>query len=290
MPIAVVGEIHIGGDGVARGYLNRPELTAERFIHHSFDGEHAQRLYRTGDLARFLPDGNIEFLGRSDNQVKIRGYRIELGEIESVLSQHSGVREAVVLPSEDRLGDKQLVAYVIPEESAPAVSDLRAFLQAKLPDYMMPIAFIFLDTLPLTPNGKIDGTALPPVVRDTVSLDQIYVAPGNASEQTIADIWDEVLGRKRIGIHDNFFDLGGHSLKATQVVSRLRKAFQSDIPLRHMFEFPTIRELAAAINGREEKQTVNPKNQDLLATEIEAMTEPEPQRLLFEKHARSGNA
>jgi amino acid adenylation domain-containing protein len=262
VPVSVAGELYIGGDGLARGYRNRPELTAERFIYHSFDGEPGQRLYRTGDLARYLSDGNIEFLGRVDNQVKIRGYRIELGEIEIALSEHNGVREAVLFSSEDHPGDKQLVAYVVPKESAPAVSDLREFLKAKLPDYMVPTAFIFLDTLPLTPNGKLDRNALPPLVRNPVGLDQIYVAPSNASEQAIADIWAEILGVKRPGVHDNFFDLGGHSLKATQVVSRLRKALQSDIPLRHMFEFPTIRELAAAISGREEEQTANPKELD----------------------------
>src|SRR4029077_3404405 len=188
VPISVAGELYIGGDGLARGYLNRPELTTERFIYHSFDSEPAQRLYKTGDLARYWPDGNIEFLGRTDNQVKIRGYRIELGEIEIVLSQHTGVGKAVVVPSQDHVGDKQLVAYIIPKESAPAVGDLRAFLKAKLPDYMVPSMLVFLDTLPLTPNGKVDHSALPSPDRDVADSKQAYVAPGNAREKAIADI------------------------------------------------------------------------------------------------------
>jgi amino acid adenylation domain-containing protein len=250
VPIGVVGEIHIGGDGVARGYLNRPELTAERFIYHSFDGEQVQRLYRTGDLARYLPDGNIEFLGRTDNQVKIRGYRIELGEIEAVLAQHPRVRESIVIASEDSGGDKRLVAYIVPRESAPTTNELRAHLKVKLPDYVVPSLLVFLDTLPLTRNGKVDHSALPSPDRDSADLERLYIAPRNASEQAIANIWVEILGVKRIGVHDNFFDLGGHSLKATQVVSRLLKAFQREIPLRHLFEFPTIAKLAAVIDSK----------------------------------------
>jgi amino acid adenylation domain-containing protein len=278
-PIGVVGEIYIGGDGVARGYLNQPALTAERFIYHSFDGEPAQRLYRTGDLARYLPDGNIEFLGRLDDQVKIRGYRIELGEIEAVLTQNPAVRESAVITREDRAGDKQLVAYMVPKESAPAASELRTFLKAKLPEYMVPSAFVVLDSLPLTPNGKVDRQALPEPDRGSADLEQVYVAPRNASEQAIADIWAEILGVKRIGVHDNFFDRGGHSLKATQIVSRLRKMFGSEIPLRYMFQFPTIAELAAVIDSTTKTQS-NDEKLDGLLTEIEAMAEIEAQRLV----------
>ena len=279
VPIGVVGEIHIGGDGVARGYLNRPELTAERFIYHSFDGEPAQRLYRTGDLARYLPDGNIEFLGRTDNQIKIRGFRVELGEIEAVLAQHPRVREAIVIAGEDSNGDKRLVAYIVPRQSAPTTNELRAHLKAKLPDYMVPSALVFLDSLPLTPNGKVDHSALPSPDRDAADSKQLYVAPGNASEQAIADIWVEILGVKRIGVHDNFFDLGGHSLKATQVVSRLRDMFQCAIPLRHMFEFPTISELAAAIDSKAIDE-LNGDKLDRLLGEVEEMSEEEAQKLL----------
>jgi len=248
VPIGVVGEIYIGGDGVARGYLNRPELTAERFISHSFDGEPEQRLYKTGDLARYLPDGNIEFVGRSDNQVKIRGYRIELGEIEPVLAQHPAVRESVVIAREDSAGNKRLVAYIVAKESVPATSDLRTYLKAKLPEYMVPGAFVIIESFPLTPNGKVDRKALPFPDRDPALLEQVYVAPRNSVEEIIAGIWAEILGINQIGVHENFFELGGHSLKATQVVSRLRRAFHSEIPLRHMFEFPTIAELAAVID------------------------------------------
>src|SRR4029077_4580476 len=235
---------------LARGYLNRPELTAETFIANPFSSEPGARLYRTGDLARYKSDGNIEFLGRTNNQVKIRGYRIELGEIEAVLTQHPAVRESAVIAREDRAGDKQLVAYIVPRESAPAISELRADLKAKLPEYMVPSAFMVLDSLPLTSNGKVDRKALPSPDRDSADLERLYIGPRNASEQAIADIWVEILGVKRIGVHDNFFDRGGHSLKATQIVSRLRKMFRSEIPLRYMFEFPTIAKLAAVIDSK----------------------------------------
>jgi len=296
VPIGVAGELYIDGDGLARGYLNRPELTAENFIANPFSADSTSRLYKTGDLTRYLPDGNIEFLGRVDNQVKIRGYRIELGEIEAVLAQHPGVREAIVLAREDKAADpstglgtgKQLAAYIVPKESAPATSELRAYLKAKLPDYMVPSAFAIRNCLPLTPNGKVDRKALASLAADDFESAPVYIAPRTAAEEIIGRTWAEILGRKRIGIHDNFFDLGGHSLKATQVVSRLRKAFRSEIPLRHMFEFPTIAELANAISGSEDQQTTNPKDIDLLLTEIEAMSEEEAQKLLSQKTAARG--
>jgi acyl-CoA synthetase (AMP-forming)/AMP-acid ligase II/acyl carrier protein len=264
VPIGVVGEIYIGGDGVASGYLNRPELTAERFIYHSFDGGPEQRLYKSGDLARYLPDGNIEFLGRIDNQVKIRGYRIELGEIETVLAQHPAVRESAVMAREDKPGDpstalgtgKQLVAYVVPKESAPAFSDLRVHLKAKLPDYMVPSAFVILESFPLTANGKVDRKALPPPDPDSADMEQLYVAPRNATEQIIAGIWAEILGRKPIGVHDNFFDLGGHSLLVTQILNRLRSRLKVQLPLRRMFEAPTIAELAEDVALMSERDVI----------------------------------
>ena len=249
VPIGIIGEIYVGGAGVARGYLNRPELTAERFIYHSFDGELAKRLYRTGDLARYLPDGNIEFVGRADKQVKIRGYRIELGEVEAVLGQHPAIQQAVVLAREDTPGDKRLAAYVVAApDAAISAHELRSYLQQKLPEYLVPSSFIVLESLPLTPNGKVDHEALPEP-DNCLAEAQAYTAPRNAVEEIIAGIWSKILGAKQIGVHDNFFDLGGHSLKATQVVSRLRKAFRSEIPLRHLFEFPTIAELAAVIDS-----------------------------------------
>jgi acyl carrier protein len=287
VPIGVIGEIYIGGGGVARGYLNRPELTAERFIHHSFDGAPAQRLYRTGDLGRYLPDGNIEFLGRIDNQVKIRGYRIEPGEIEAVLARHPAVQEAEIVTRDDGAGDKLLVAYIVPAASAPAASVFRAYLKAKLPDYMVPSAFVVLESFPLTANGKVDRNALPPPRRDTVSLDHVYVGARSAVEETIAGVWSEVLGISQIGIYDNFFDLGGHSLKATQVLARLRKLFQSEIPLRHLFEFPTIAELSAVIDAKTIANLTDDKLDGLL-TEIDAMSEEEVQKLLAQKTAPIG--
>ena len=229
-PVGVAAELCIGGESQARDYLNRPELTAEKFIPDPFSSKPGARLYKTGDLARYLPDGNIEFLGRIDNQVKIHGYRIELGEIEAVLAQHSRVRESIVIAGEGSAGDKRLVAYIVPRESAPTTNELRAHLKAKLPDYMVPSAFVFLDMLPLTSNGKVDHRALPSKDHDVADSKQAYVAPGNASEQAIADIWVEILGVKRIGVHDNFFDLGGHSLLATQVRNRLRSRLNVATP------------------------------------------------------------
>jgi len=251
VPIGVAGELYICGDGLARGYLHRPDFTKERFIANPFSTQAGARLYKTGDQARYLAHGNIEFLGRTDNQVKIRGYRIELGEIEAVLTQHPAVRESAVIAREDRAGDKQLVAYIVPRASAPAISELRAHLKAKLPDYMVPSAFVFLDMLPLTSNGKVDHRALPSKDHDVADSKQAYVAPGNASEQAIADIWVEILAVKRIGVHDNFFELGGHSLLATKVVNRLRSRLKVELSLRRMFEAPTIAELAEDVAANE---------------------------------------
>jgi len=248
VPIGVTGEIYIGGEGVARGYLNQPELTAEKFIYHSFEGEPARRLYRTGDLARYLADGNIEFLGRSDNQVKLRGYRIELGEIEAVLGQHPMVQSSVVVVREDTPGDKRLVGYVVtqPGESFDA-AEVRKYLKQKLPEYMIPSALVLLDELPLTPNGKVDRKALPAPDQGRPELGNVYQAPCTAVEEALASIWSELLKVDQVGIHDNFFDLGGHSLLATQIVSRVRSCLSVELPLRTLFEKPTIEQMAAAI-------------------------------------------
>jgi amino acid adenylation domain-containing protein len=245
--IGVAGELFIGGEGLARGYRNRPEATAEKFLPNPFSNEPGHRLYRTGDSARYLPDGNIEFLGRIDNQVKIRGFRIELGEIETVLEQHSGVGQAVVLAWGDTSSDKQLVAYVVPSQAlSPSTTKLRDFLTTKLPLYMVPSAFVFLEAIPLTPNGKIDRRALP--APDRVRPETVTFVPArNPIEEVVAGIWTEVLNLERIGVHDNFFELGGHSLLATRVISRLRRAFQRDFPLRLLFDAPTIASLAELI-------------------------------------------
>ncbi|MEH2192519.1 MAG: amino acid adenylation domain-containing protein [Nostoc sp.] len=239
------GELHIGGIGLARGYLNRPELTTEKFISNPFSSEVGARLYKTGDLARYLSDGNIEFLGRIDHQVKIRGFRIELGEIEAVLSQHPRLIQTLVIAREDVPGDKQLVAYIVPNpEQIPSQMELRRFLETRLPEYMVPGFFVFLESLPLNPNGKIDRRALPAPDISDIRLLSNFVPPQNATEEVLAGIWVKVLRLQEVGIHDNFFELGGHSLLATQVISRVRQAFQIDIPLQVLFENPTIATLA----------------------------------------------
>jgi long-subunit acyl-CoA synthetase (AMP-forming) len=242
LPLGITGEIYIGGVGVARGYLNRPKLTTEKFIVNPF-GE--GKLYKTGDLARYLPDGNIQFIGRIDNQIKIRGYRIELGEIETVLNQHIQVKESLVIARENEQKDKQLVAYIISDQKAILTSDdLRKYLQEKLPEYMIPTAYIPLEVFPLTPNGKIDRKALPKPARQH-SLNTEIILPQTETEKKLAKIWQEVLRLdKEISINDNFFDLGGHSLSATQIVSRIRHKFIVELPLRYLFQFPTIAQLS----------------------------------------------
>jgi amino acid adenylation domain-containing protein len=251
-PIGVIGELYIGGAGVTHGYLNRPELTADRFVKNPFRDNGAGLIYGTGDLARMLPDGNIECLGRIDNQIKLRGFRIELGEIEAVLDLHSSVRETVVIARENHRGDKGLAAYVVPnQETKITTSDLRNFLKEKLPDYMIPFAFVVLDSLPLTPNGKVDRKALPEPDSGRPELDDSFISARTPLEEVLAGIWREVLGRNQVGVHDNFFDLGGHSLLATQVISRLRKVFEVEIPLRILFESATVEKLAFALLQRE---------------------------------------
>ncbi|MBD2253936.1 amino acid adenylation domain-containing protein [Nostoc parmelioides FACHB-3921] len=247
VPIGVPGELYIGGVSLARGYLKRPELTQEKFIPNPFEQGQGSRLYKTGDLARYLPDGNIEYLGRIDNQVKIRGFRIELGEIEAALSQYRDVQAACIIPREDTPGDKRLVAYVVAHQDSPTtMSELRQFLKAKLPDYMVPSAFVMLDALPLTPSGKVDRRALPAPDLDNEITDK-YVAPRNPTEELLAQIWAQVLKVEKVGIHDNFFDLGGHSLLATQLISRIRNVFKVELPLRELFASAKISELARSL-------------------------------------------
>ncbi|HKS73594.1 MAG TPA: amino acid adenylation domain-containing protein [Terriglobales bacterium] len=242
VPIGAAGELYIGGEGVARGYLNRPELTSERFIGNPFVDSDDARLYKTGDLARYSSDGDVHYLGRTDFQVKVRGFRIELGEIEAVLGQHSSVQQNAVVVREDVPGDRRLVAYVVPVAGQSAsTNDLRSFLKASLPEYMVPGAFVILDSLPLTPNGKVDRKALP--APEPVAAEN-FVAPQTEIEQAIAEIWEAVLHTSPIGVHANFFELGGHSLLATQVVSRIQKQFGAHLPLRSFFEHPTIFQLA----------------------------------------------
>ncbi|HAG82191.1 MAG TPA: non-ribosomal peptide synthetase, partial [Cyanobacteria bacterium UBA12227] len=247
VPIGVPGELYIGGDSVVRGYLNQPQLTAEKFItieHLKTEDIHPIKVYKTGDLACYLPDGTIEFLGRIDHQVKIRGFRIELGEIESVLSQHPAIQETVVLAQEDQLSNKRLVAYVVLNQSEFLVSNLRDFLKEKLPEYMIPSAFVRLKALPLTANGKIDRQAL--LAADTIKpeMEGQFVAPRTPIEQTIAKIWAQVLGLKGVSIYDNFFELGGDSILSIQIVARTNQAGLQLTP-KQLFESPTVAGLAA---------------------------------------------
>jgi amino acid adenylation domain-containing protein len=259
VPVGVTGELHIGGVSVGRGYLNRPELTAEKFIANPFSGVPGARLYRTGDLARYLPDGNIEFLGRIDRQVKIRGFRIELGEIESLLSQHSEVGEAVVLlaPDEDS-GDKRLVAYITGLlERCPTSDDLKDFLKTKLPGYMLPSKFVFLDSLPLTANGKVDRQALAAIDRGRATSNETIIDPRNHLERQLANICKSILRVKTIGVKDNFFDLGGHSLLALHVISQIKKVFGKKLSLASFFQKPTVEQLAKLL-GNEFPVTPSP--------------------------------
>jgi amino acid adenylation domain-containing protein len=247
--IGVAGEIYIAGDGLARGYLNRPDLTAEKFLPDPFSSKPGSRLYRTGDLARYLSDGQIEFIGRIDHQIKIRGYRVELGEIEEVLRQHASIEEAAVIARGETSDTKQIVAYVISKtEQAPAAVELRNHLKKVLPDFMLPAAFVVLEQMPLTPNGKIDRRALPAPDAHEQTAERDYVPPRTPTEEVLAGIFFEVLGRDKVGIHDNFFDLGGHSLLATRVNSWVRSAFQIEMPLRCLFELPSIAELSTTVD------------------------------------------
>jgi amino acid adenylation domain-containing protein len=252
VPIGIPGEIYVGGDGLARSYLNRKNLTEEKFICNSFLNSKfkiqkfkGDRLYKTGDLARYLPDGNIEFLGRIDNQVKIRGFRIELREVESTLSQYPTVQQCVVTARVDYESDKYLVAYIVSnQQQKPTTDELRCFLKQKLPDYMVPSAFVFPDALPLTPNGKIDRRALPAPDRLKLEPASTFVAPSDDLEIQLTKIWENVLGKKPISVKDNFFDVGGHSLLAVRLFAQIEKTFGKNLPLATLFQAPNIEELA----------------------------------------------
>ncbi|HEU4506949.1 MAG TPA: amino acid adenylation domain-containing protein [Pyrinomonadaceae bacterium] len=249
LPIGVTGELYLSGEGLARGYLNRPDVTATRFIPNPFSVVPGRRLYKTGDLARYLPNGEIDFLGRGDSQIKIRGFRIELGEIQSVLLAHPAVQEAVVMVyGED--SDKRLAAYLVgkPQQAVPGTSELRRFLSEKLPAYMVPSVFVALDKMPLTPNGKTDRKALPPPERAGATGPHEFVGPRNKTEEIVASIWSGLLGIEKISVFDNFFELGGHSLLATGFVARVRECFQVELSLRSVFLFPTVAGVAQKID------------------------------------------
>jgi amino acid adenylation domain-containing protein len=244
VPVGVPGELYIGGAGVARGYLHRPELTEERFVADRFVAEPGATLYRTGDIVRFRPDGALEFLGRVDHQVKVRGFRIELGEVEAVLSQHPAVAEAVVVAREDRAADRYLAAYLRPVGAAPAVADLRTFLKGRLPDYMVPSTFSSLEAFPLTPNGKVDRRRLPEPDERRVVTRSPFLAPRGEMERAIATVWRAVLRLDDVGVEDNFFDLGGHSLLLVQVQAKLRTTLAREVAIVDMFRYPTVRAMA----------------------------------------------
>ncbi|MBN3876118.1 MULTISPECIES: non-ribosomal peptide synthetase [unclassified Nostoc] len=261
--IGEAGELYIGGDGLARGYLNRPDLTTEKFITHSFDNNLATRLYKTGDLARYLPDGNIEFLGRIDNQVKIRGFRIELGEIEREIAQHPDVREIVVLARQDEVGEKQLTAYIVPHyNSGYTHNKLRGFLQQRLPNYMVPSAFVMLESLPLTANGKVDRHKLPAPSRERPQLEQAYIAPQSDLERLLAGILSELLKIDRVGIDDNFFDLGATSISILQVAARIKQELGIELPAVKLFQYSTIGSLANYLHSNQNSQPSSDKLQN----------------------------
>jgi amino acid adenylation domain-containing protein len=267
-PVGVAGEIYIGGDCLARGYINRPELTAERFVPDPFSSRSGARLYKTGDLGRYLPDGNIEFIGRRDHQVKLRGYRIELGEIEAVLAQHAGVQECVVAVREEGPEQSQLVAYIVLAPGTRLTStDVRRWLREQLPDYMVPTVFVTLPALPLTANGKVNRALLPaPMNGATLAEEQQPSATITAVEQALVEIWREVIGVEKVGLHDDFFDLGGHSVLVAQITTRVRQVFEVDLSMRHLFGAPTVATLAKVV-------------EQLLDEQIQSLTMDEVQQL-----------
>jgi aspartate racemase len=280
VPVGVSGELFIGGDGLARGYLNREPLTAERFVADPFSGDPSSRLYRTGDLARYLPDGNIEFLGRIDEQLKIRGFRIEPGEIESQITGFPGVRQAAVIAHESGPGERKLVAYVVADDPGAGATALRSHLGERLPGYMIPAAFAFLDALPLTPNGKLDRSRLP-VLDQVSSMPDSDSAPRSSVEEWMVGTWKELLSMERVGIHDDFFVLGGHSLLAVKLMARIRERYQQDLPLAILFQARTIAQISKIVHERFPLAPWSP----LVPVQPEGSKPP-----LFIVHAVGGNA
>jgi acyl-CoA synthetase (AMP-forming)/AMP-acid ligase II len=296
VPVGVPGELYIGGAGVSRGYWGQPELTAERFLADPFSDRADARLYRTGDRGCYLADGNIAFLGRADTQVKLRGYRVELGEIESVLARHPAVHQAVVVLRADDAGPPRLAGYLVPADSAPApnaedvnaeavnaeavnAEDVRAFLRAHLPDYMVPSFLVVLDALPLTPSGKIDRRALPaPSAGQRLGAAQA-VAPRDPTERELVRLWQDVLAVDGLGVFDDFFDAGGHSLLATQIMSRVNAAFAVDLPLRTVFEHPTVAAMAEHLTAAQ-LDRVDDSDLAGMLDELDGLSEDEAKALL----------
>jgi len=266
--IGELGEIYVRTPYLTQGYVNDEPLTSARFLPNPFRSEAGDRVYRTGDMGRLSPEGNIEFVGRRDFQIKIRGFRVEVGEVEAALGRHPAIREVVVVPGEDTPGDRYLVAYLAThEDTSPSISEFRRFLQKKLPEYMTPSAYVFLEALPRTANGKVDYRSLPMPEFERSRLETEFVAPKTPTEKQLAKIWQEVLGLEQVGIHDNFFELGGHSLMATQIISWARDHFEMEIPLLRLFETPTTAGLAELI------ETVRSTEHGLRSQE----TGPQPQ-------------
>ena len=263
----MIGEIYVGGRGLALGYLNDPALSAERFVRNPFCANADARLYRTGDIGSFLPGGQIAFHGRSDDQVKINGFRVELNEVASVLRRHPAVRETVISARENEAGEKQLVAYIVPSATLPGVSDLRDFLSQEVPDYMIPPMFVRMESLPVASSGKVDRQALPAPNQQNILRDEAFQHPNSATEQRVGGIVASLLGLDRVGVNDNFFYLGGNSLFGTQLIARLRDAFQVELPLLKLFDHPTVTELSLEIER-------------MMFARIENMSEEEAQRLL----------
>jgi phosphopantetheine binding protein/AMP-binding enzyme len=284
LPVGVVGELFVSGGGVARGYLKQPALTAEKFLPDPFSATPGTRLYRTGDLARYLPNGEIEFIGRGDEQIKLRGYRIELGEIEAVLAAHQSVRQAVVIHSES----ERLVGFVV-LENAGTVSgqQLRQYVGEQLPEYMVPAVVVELEQLPVTSNGKIDRRALAVTAAEVkAEAEAEYVAPRTKVETAVAEIWAEMLGVKRVGVTDNFFELGGHSLLAGRVQSRIRKTMGVELPLRMLFERPNVAAIAEVLaertvtGGWSEVERIKRRSEPEIISEYEQLTEAQVNLML----------
>ena len=274
VPAGTVGEIYVGGAGLAQGYLNDAQLTAQRFVKNPFNDVPGARLYRTGDLGSCLPDGQISFHGRADEQVKINGFRIELNDVNSALRRHPSVRESVVSARENESGEKQLVAYIVPSGSLPTVNDLREFLSKELPEYMLPAIFVSLDALPYASSGKVNRLALPAPDESNMLRDQVFHQPSSATEERVSAIVASLLGLPRVGVDDNFFYLGGNSLFGTQLIARLRDAFQVEVPLLSLFDHPTVSELSVEV-------------EQLMVSKLDAMTEEEAQRLLASDTAQA---
>jgi acyl carrier protein len=279
VPTGVPGELHIGCVGLARGYLNQPDLTAERFIPSPFGQKEV--LFKTGDLGRYLADGNIEYLGRIDHQVKVRGFRIELGEIESQIKRLEAVSNCVVVLREDRPGDQRLTAYYVSKDGdSVSESEVRRQLQAKLPEYMLPAIFMRLDALPLTPNGKVDRQALPEPEAVRPNIEASYIAPRSQTEKMLADIWTEVLNVEQVGINDNFFDLGGHSLLMIRVHSKLQEIIDQDISMITLFQYPTIGSLCNYLSGEAIEQSSLEKIYDRAERQAKAIRQQKQMRMV----------